>query len=155
MKVLSSEAYHANKRILVNFVILCAKQYIDRRQDLLEVYEYSLAKLLSATHKLSPSRPLLHVTKFDGINTRALVLKILQSNTDLDEVHRIKSTTLIHNPKLLFTYLNHAKAVNVITPREYQVLLSFVDPQSLYDETQHIHCDDWRWLVEHDFINPV
>lgn len=76
----------ANRIIIHNFLVLCTKYFFEGREDLQMVHEKALVKLLLYNQEIKPCDPVLHVTKFDGINTRNKVIKLLQFNTDLDEV---------------------------------------------------------------------
>lgn len=79
-----------NYLILHNFLVLCSKYHLENKTDLLDIHETAIKKLLEHEGQIYPSNPILHITKFDGVNTRNKVLKLLQSNADLDEVSAFK-----------------------------------------------------------------
>lgn len=79
-----------NYLILHNFLLLCTKYHLEKKLDLLEIHETATKQLLDHEAHIFSSNPVLHITKFDGVNTRNKVLKLLQSNTDLDEVSEFK-----------------------------------------------------------------
>lgn len=79
-----------NIKLIKNFAILCCIAIETNRIDLLEIYEVALKCIVQSDKTITPSKPLLSVTKFDGINTRNIVLKLLQQVDDLDEVHSFK-----------------------------------------------------------------
>lgn len=80
-----------NQLVINNFEILCAFYLDEGRCDLQKIHAIALQKLRSHSGPLTPAHPVLNLTIFDGVNTRNKVLKILQSNSDLDEVKRYRS----------------------------------------------------------------
>jgi hypothetical protein len=79
-----------NYLIMHNFLVLCAKHHLEKKYDLLDIHETAIKQLLEHEGQIYPSNPVLHITKFDGVNTRNKVLILLQSNKDLDEVSAFK-----------------------------------------------------------------
>lgn len=98
-----------NVLVLHNFLILCTIHFFQNKIDTLHVYEEALQKLLLHENKITPSNPVLSITKFDGINTRNKVLKILQSYQDLDEVSNFKRKNINYKDKIkeYFKYINY------------------------------------------------
>jgi hypothetical protein len=76
---------------------------------------------------LTPSKPLLTLTVFDGINTRNQVLKLLQSKHDLDEVTLFESTHADHRA-LTLAYLHHVRhVVGIVSDIEHNQLLAWLN----------------------------
>ena len=85
-----------NQLIIDNFTSLCALYWSKNRNDLLQVHENALRQIKLCGVIITPSKPVLSVTEFDGVNTWNKVLKILQSNSDLEEVNEFKKTKHYH-----------------------------------------------------------
>lgn len=79
-----------NIKLIKNFAILCCIAIETNRIDLLEIYEVALKCIVQSDITITQSKPLLSITKFDGINTRNIVLKLLQQVDDLEEVHNFQ-----------------------------------------------------------------
>ena len=94
-----------NQLIIDNFTSLCAMYWSKNRNDLLQVHENALKQIKLCGVIISPSKPVLSVTEFDGVNTRNKVLKILQSNSDLEEVIEFKKNKNYH--KLMNNYIEY------------------------------------------------
>ena len=94
-----------NQLIIDNFTSLCAMYWSKNRNDLLQVHENALKQIKLCGVIIYPSKPVLSVTEFDGVNTRNKVLKILQSNSDLEEVIELKKNKNYH--KLMNDYIEY------------------------------------------------
>lgn len=89
-----------NILVLHNFLILCTIYFFQNKIDVLHIHEEAFKQLLLQKNKITPSNPVLTVTKFDGINTRNKVLKILQNHKDLDEVSHFKKKHINYKDKI-------------------------------------------------------
>lgn len=119
--------HQANQLYIVNFFLMCSKLFFEERHDTLLVYQNSLRQLLDHPYPLTPSKPLLTLTVFDGINTRNQVLKLLQSKNDLDEVTMFESTHADHRT-LTLAYLDHARhAIEILDDTEHDQLLAWLN----------------------------
>lgn len=119
--------HEANRLVIVNFFIMCAKLFFEERYDTMLVYQEGLRQLLDHPFPLTPSKPLLTLTVFDGINTRNQVLKLLQSKNDLDEVTMFESTHADHRASTL-AYLHHVRhAVGIVSDIEHDRLLVWLN----------------------------
>lgn len=83
-----------NKLIIHNFEVLTAYYNYIKRYDLEKIHGDALEKLRSYDGLITPAHPVLSVTVFDGVNTRNKVLSILQSKADLEEVAKIKTSSI-------------------------------------------------------------
>jgi hypothetical protein len=103
-----------NQLIIDNFTSLCAMYWSKNRNDLLQVHENALRHLkLFVDFEggiITPSKPVLCVTEFDGVNTRNKVLKLLQSNSDLEEVTEFKKNKNYH--KIMNDYIEYRHLCN-------------------------------------------
>lgn len=97
-----------NILVLHNFLILCTIYFFQNKIDVLHIHEEAFKQLLLYKNKITSSHPVLSITKFDGINTRNKVLKILQSSRDLDEVSNFKKQNFNYKDKIIdyFKYIN-------------------------------------------------
>lgn len=97
-----------NILVLHNFLILCTIFFFQNKIDVLHIHEEAFKQLLLHENKITSSHPVLSITKFDGINTRNKVLKILQSSRDLDEVSNFKKQNFNYKDKIIeyFKYIN-------------------------------------------------
>ena len=86
-----------NLLIIENFESLCGLYWSQNRYDLLRTHEIATKMLSECEFVITPSKPILTVSEFDGVNTRNKVLKILLSNRDLDEVIDFKKHTNYHS----------------------------------------------------------
>jgi hypothetical protein len=119
--------HETNQLCIVNFFLMCSKLFVEERYDALLVYQNSLRHLLDHPFPLTPSKPLLTLTVFDGINTRSQVLKLLQSKNDLDEVTLFESTHADHRA-LTLAYLDHARhAIGILDDAEHDQLLAWLN----------------------------
>jgi len=124
--------HEANQLCIVNFFLMCSKLFFEERYDALLVYQNSLRQLLDHPFPLTPSKPLLMLTVFDGINTRNQVLKLLQSKNDLDEVTMFESTHADHHRAITLAYLDHARhVVGMISDTEHDQLLAWLNDRRL------------------------
>ena len=90
-------ANEMNRLIIENFESLCGMYWSQNRYDLLRTHEIATKMLSECECVITPSKPILTVSEFDGVNTRNKVLKILQSSRDLDEVIDFKKHTNYHS----------------------------------------------------------
>lgn len=119
--------HEANQLCIINFFIMCSKLFFEERYDTLLVYQHSLRQLLDHPFPLTPSKPLLTLTVFDGINTRNQVLKLLQSKNDLDEVTMFESTHTNHRA-LTLMYLDHVRhAIGIVSDTEHDQLRAWLN----------------------------
>lgn len=97
-----------NILVLHNFLILCTIYFFQNKIDVLNIHEEAFKQLLLHKNKITPSNPVLTITKFDGINTRNKVLKIMQNHQDLDEVSNFKKQNFNYKDKIIeyFKYIN-------------------------------------------------
>lgn len=84
----------SNKLIVHNFEVLVAYYKHTNRRDLERIHRDALEKLKTYNQLITPAHPVLSVSVFDGVNTRNKVLTILQSKADLDEVAKIKASSI-------------------------------------------------------------
>ena len=89
-----------NILVLHNFLILCTIYFFQNKIDVLNIHEEAFKQLLLHKNKITPSNPVLTITKFDGINTRNKVLKIMQNHQDLDEVACFKKKHINYKDKV-------------------------------------------------------
>ena len=119
--------HEANRLCIINFFLMCSKLFFEERHDTLLVYQHSLRQLLNHPFPLTPSKPLLTLTVFDGINTRNQVLKLIQSKNDLDEVTLFESTHINHRA-LTLVYLDHVRhAIGIVSDTEHDQLLAWLN----------------------------
>ena len=118
--------HEANRLVIVNFFIMCTKLFFEERYDTMLVYQDGLRQLLDHPFPLTPSKPLLTLTVFDGINTRNQVLKLLQTKNELDEVTMFESTHADHRA-LTLAYLHHVRhVVGIVSDIEHDRLLAWL-----------------------------
>jgi hypothetical protein len=82
------------KLVLHNFEVLIAYYKYIGRNDLEQIHRDALEKLRAHNGAITPAHPVLSVSVFDGVNTRNKVLTILQSKADLEEVAKIKASSI-------------------------------------------------------------
>ena len=108
-----------NILVLHNFLILCTMYFFQNKVDVLHIHEEAFKQLLLHKNKITPSNPVLTITKFDGINTRNKVLKILQSYRDLDEVSNFKKQNINYKDKII----EYSKYINFLDISELKLIM--------------------------------
>ena len=83
-----------NHLIIDNFTILCAFYKYHDNVRIFNVYKSALDEILKCDYEIKQCNIPLHVTKFDGLNTRNKIKYILQFGKDLDEVTSIRQNVM-------------------------------------------------------------